>query len=118
MEGGTRWLFLKREGLNSYWELRNTFFLEDLEEGLVPEQVSVQVLRTATLAPNPAYDGLIDDFRVSLTDATISFEFSDGTGRFYPRPFPGEDPYPGRAILSTPTTRSTAAPPMHRPKPR
>ncbi|MCX7030797.1 MAG: hypothetical protein NTU62_11855 [Spirochaetes bacterium] len=91
MEGTTPWLFLRRDGLNSYWELRSTFYL-DLEEGLVPEQVSVQVLRTATLAPNPAYDDLAGWFRVSLTDATISFEFSDGVG-FYPRPFPGEEPF-------------------------
>lgn len=91
--GSTSWLFLRREGLNSYWELRNTFFLDDLEEGLVPEQVAVQILSTATLAPNPAYDGLADDFRISLADATISFEFADSTGRFYPRPFPGEDPF-------------------------
>ncbi|OHD75173.1 MAG: hypothetical protein A2177_06640 [Spirochaetes bacterium RBG_13_68_11] len=93
LEGATDWLFLRRDGLNSYWELRNTFYLEDLEEGLVPEQVSVQVLRTPTFAPNPAYNDLADDFHVSLTDATISFEFIDDTGRFYPRPFPGEDPF-------------------------
>jgi hypothetical protein len=92
-EGLTRWLFLRRTTLNSYWEMRNTFILEDLEEGLVPEQVSVQVLRTATLAPNPAYDDLADDFRVSLTDRTIAFEFSDTPGRIYPRPFPGEEPF-------------------------
>jgi hypothetical protein len=93
-EGGTRWLFLRKEGLSSYWELRNIFYLEDLEEGRVPEQVSVQILHTSTLAPNPAYDDLADDFRVSLANGTISFEFADGTGRFYPRPYPGEQPYP------------------------
>ena len=93
-EGATRWLFLKKDGLSSYWELRNTFYLEDLEEGRVPEQVSVRILRTGTLSPNPAYDDLVDDFRILPADGTISFEFADGSGRFYPRPFPGEQPYP------------------------
>jgi len=91
-EGATRWLFLRKEGLSSYWELRNTFYLEDLEEGRVPEQVSVQILHTATLAPNPTYDDLVDDFRVSAAEGAISFEFTEA-GRFYPRPFPGEEPF-------------------------
>jgi hypothetical protein len=92
-ESGTRWLFLRKEGISSYWELRNTFYLEDLEEGRVPEQVSVQILHTSTLAPNPAYDDVADDFRVSPAEGTISFEFTEA-GMFYPRPFPGEQPYP------------------------
>lgn len=91
--GSTPWLFLRRDDLNSYWELRNAFSLDDLEEGLVPEQVAVQFLHTATLAPNPAYDGLVGAFRISLADTTISFEFADATGRFYPRPFPGRNPF-------------------------
>jgi hypothetical protein len=59
----------------------------------VPEQVEVQVLRTATLAPSPAYDRLADQFRVLASEAAISFEFSDAAGRFQPRPFPGEEPF-------------------------
>ena len=94
-DGVTDWLFLRRQDLNSYWELRNTFVLEDLEPGQVPEQVEVQVLRTATLAPNPAYDGLADRFRIQVADAAISFEFPDLTGQFQPRPFPGEEPFAG-----------------------
>ncbi len=92
-DGVTDWLFLRRQDLDSYWELRNTFVLEDLEPGQVPEQVEVQVLRTATLAPNPAYDGLADRFRVLVAEAAICFEFPDATGRFQPRPFPGEEPF-------------------------
>jgi hypothetical protein len=92
-DGATDWLFLRRQDLNSYWELRNTFVLDDLEPGQVPEQVEVQVLRTATFAPNPAYDELADRFRVLVAEGAISFEFPDATGRFQPRPFPGEEPF-------------------------
>ena len=49
----------------------------------------VQVLRTTTLAPDPAYDDLADDFRVSLSAGRL-LQFTDVVG-FYPRPFPGED---------------------------
>ncbi|MDQ1323799.1 MAG: hypothetical protein QG587_1134, partial [Chloroflexota bacterium] len=92
-DGATDWLFLRRADLNGYWELRNTFTLEDLEPGQVPEQVELQVLRTATLAPNPAYDDIAGRFRILVAEAAISFEFPDASGTFQPRPFPGEDPF-------------------------
>jgi hypothetical protein len=86
------WLYLRRQGLASYWEMRNAFALDDLEEGRVPEQLSVRILRTATLAPNEEYADLERSVAVDAAAGVVLFEFTDSTG-FHPRPFPGEKPF-------------------------
>jgi hypothetical protein len=86
------WLFLRRQGLNSYWEMRNAFALEDLGEGRVPDQVSAEIMRTATHATNDAYAGLEDRFIVAPAAGVMFFTFADIVG-VHPRPFPGEAPF-------------------------
>lgn len=86
------WLFLRTQGLNSYWEMRNAFALDDLDEGRIPDQLSAQILRTATLAPNAAYAGLEDRLTAAPAAGVVFFTFADSVG-LHPRPFPGEAPF-------------------------
>jgi hypothetical protein len=86
------WLFLRRQGISSYWEMRNAFALEDLGEGRVPEQLTVRILRTGTLAPNEEYADLEGSHSIDAASGVVLFEFTDAGG-VHPRPFPGEKPF-------------------------
>ena len=102
---------MKKNGLNSYWEMRNAYFLEELADA--PPDLTVSLFFTGTGAANENYAGLLDDFIVDPYFGALLFNFRDATG-FYPRPFPGEYPYPedpppSRTSPSRRTTRSTAA---------
>jgi hypothetical protein len=87
----TRYLYLRKQSFNSYWELRNIYYLEELE-GENVYNVEIEILYTLNSGINSNYDSLIDDYEIDTTRGIILFNFSDGTG-FYPRPFPGEDPF-------------------------
>jgi hypothetical protein len=85
-------LYLKKNDLNSYWEMRNAYFLGELAGGGAPADLTVSLYFTGTGAANENYDGLLADFTVDPYFGALLFAFRDAAG-FYPRPFPGEYPF-------------------------
>ena len=85
-------LYLKKNDLNSYWEMRNAYFLGELAGGGAPADLTVSLSFTGTGAANENYDGLLADFTVDPYLGALLFAFRDAAG-FYPRPFPGEFPF-------------------------
>ena len=86
-------LYLKKNDLNSYWEMRNAYFLGELAGGGAPADLTVSLFFTGTGAANENYAGLLADFTVDPYFGALLFAFRDAAG-FYPRPFPGEQPFP------------------------
>ena len=88
------YLYLKKRGLNSYWELRNGYYLEDFQ-GQAIYDLDIELFFTSSIALNTNYDGLLSFYEVDTKRGVIFFIFTDTEGLFYPRPFPGEYPYTG-----------------------
>ena len=92
-DSGLSFLYLKKNGLNSYWDMRNAYALEDLAGGQAPADLRVSLFFTDTGAANENYSGLLDDYILDPVFSVLLFTFRDASG-FYPRPFPGEFPFP------------------------
>ncbi len=92
-DAGGSLLYLRKSDLNSYWEMRNAYFLEELAGAGAPADLTVRLSFTGTGAENASYAGLLDDFTVDPYFGALLFGFRDAAG-FYPRPFPGAEPYP------------------------
>ena len=86
------YLYLKKNGMGSYWEMRNGYYLEGLMAGQLPEELTVSLLRTSDGSVNTHYEALLADLLVDPDAGVLFFSFEDEVG-FYPRPFPGEYPY-------------------------
>jgi hypothetical protein len=91
-DGGTSYLYLRKTGLDSYWEIKSAYSLAEVYGDLFPQEVEVKILSTDTGVPNGNYDPLIDSYIVDADYGVLIFTFEDGTD-FYPRPFPAEQPY-------------------------
>jgi hypothetical protein len=91
-DGSTTYLYLQKNNFNSYWELKNGYFLDEYE-GETLFDVSVELRATANKGINSNYDSLLDQFEVDTSTGVLFFNFQDTVG-FYPRPFPGPEPYP------------------------
>ena len=87
-----KYLYLKKNNFNSYWELRNAYFLDEYE-GETLFNVRVQLRATANQGVNSNYDALLPRYEIDTNLGVIFFNFEDVYG-FYPRPFPGPEPYP------------------------
>jgi hypothetical protein len=88
------YLYLKKQAFNSYWELKNIYYLDEIEGDTVYD-VDIELLLTVNNGINGNYEdpvNYLDDYEIDASRGIISFNFEDGTG-FYPRPFPGEDPF-------------------------
>jgi hypothetical protein len=87
----TTYLYLKKKAFNSYWELKNIYYLDELE-GVSLYNIEIELLLTANNGINGSYGDLLKQFEIDTQRGIIKFNFDDGTD-FYPRPFPGEDPF-------------------------
>jgi hypothetical protein len=85
------YLYLQKKKFNSYWELRNAYFLEEYE-GETLFNVKVDLRYTANQGLNSSYDSLLPRNEIDTNLGVIFFNFEDSVG-FYPRPFPGVDPF-------------------------
>jgi len=85
-------LYLKKRAFNSYWELRNAYPLPSYE-GTGISSFEVRLLYTENSSPNSNYDDIIDQYSLDSERGVVFFNFTDDTGNFYPRPFPGVSPY-------------------------
>jgi hypothetical protein len=91
-DASSTYLYLLKNNLNSYWELRNAYFLDEYEgESLF--NIDVELLLTANQGVNDNYNGLLQNYEIDTNLGVIFFNFEDTVG-FYPRPFPGLNPYP------------------------
>jgi hypothetical protein len=86
------YLYLKKEGLNSYWELRNAYPLGDLFSGELPSGITVSLVFTKTGQVNESYQGLLERITVDPAQAVMFIELRDASGTL-PRPFPGPAPF-------------------------
>jgi len=100
-DGSATVLYLRKGGLNSYWEMRSAYPLEELPSEAVARGVSVELLFTDNGAVNPNYGELLERFRMDPEAGAILFGFEDPAG-FYPRPFPGEFPFTHPATPDNP----------------
>jgi len=91
-DAGGKYLYLKKNAFNSYWELKNGYLLKEYE-GAVLYNLDVQLLYTANKGVNDNYNGLLSQYEIDTGHGAIFFNFNDNSGAFYPRPFPGEYPY-------------------------
>jgi hypothetical protein len=93
---GKTYLYLKKQAFNSYWEMKNVYFLEELEGSSVYD-LQVELFLTGGGGVNSNYDDLLGNYEVDPTRGAIRFNFSDESfnpgGGFYPRPFPGVEPF-------------------------
>ncbi|MBA7623646.1 hypothetical protein ES703_31044 [subsurface metagenome] len=98
-DGSQKYLYLKKKEFNSYWELKNIYYLEELE-GNVVYNLSIELLYTVNSGINSNYDSLLNNYEIDTERGIIKFNFSDEDfnteGGFYPRPFPGEEPFSSR----------------------
>jgi len=107
-DGGDTYLYLGKKierdddgnitgSFNSYWEIKSAYYLPEVYGGVVPEQISIDLFLTGTGERNENYAALLgaeDSYVVDSEYGALIFTFTDGT-EFYPRPFPGEEPYDG-----------------------
>ena len=96
----SRYLYLRKESFNSYWELKNIYFLDELEGENVYD-VEIELLYSLNSGINDNYASLLEEYEIDSSRGIILFNFSDGTA-FYPRPFPGEEPYDPAGAPFTP----------------
>ncbi|MGQ9616110.1 MAG: hypothetical protein ACUVWJ_06865 [Spirochaetota bacterium] len=89
---GTEYLYLKKLLFNSYWEMKNAYFLEEFQGNTITD-VKIEILSTINKGINTNYDDLLSLYAFDLNRGVIFFNFVDEVD-FYPRPFPGEYPYP------------------------
>jgi hypothetical protein len=105
-DSGTEYLYLKLIGFNSYWEMRNIYYLEELEGANVYD-MKIELLFTGGGGNNNNYDDLLDSYEIDSSYGTIRFLFSDESfnpgGGFYPRPFPGTQPFSSTYTPPDPT---------------
>jgi len=97
------------DSFNSYWEIKSAYYLPEVYGGVVPQQIGIDLHLTDTGERNDNYDTLLgadDSYVVDSEYGALIFSFSDGT-EFYPRPFPGAQPYdPGSAPYTNPDPRN------------
>jgi len=91
-DAGGKYLYLKKNAFNSYWELKNGYLLEEYE-GAVLYNIGIQLLYTSNKGVNDNYNDLLSQYEIDTDHGAIFFNFNDNSGAFYPRPFPGEYPY-------------------------
>lgn len=92
-KNGITYLYLRKDRVNSYWELRNGYRLMDITDVSLPEDIEVNVVDEATEGINLSYEGIASQTVIIPEAGAIFFELKDTVGLFYPRPFPGEYPY-------------------------
>ena len=83
------------DSFNSYWEIKSAYTLAEVYSGQYPQQIGIDLYLTDTGEGNDNYDSLLDSDDSYVVDSecgALIFTFNDGTD-FYPRPFPGEQPY-------------------------
>ena len=85
------YLYLRKTAFNSYWELKNIYYLQELEGWSVTD-VIIELLLTTGSGSNVNYDSILGNYRIDADRGILVFLFSDATG-FYPRPFPGAAPF-------------------------
>jgi hypothetical protein len=85
------YLYLQKNNFNSYWELRNGYFLDEYQ-GETLFNVNVELLYTTNKGINDNYSSLLPRFEIDTNVGVIFFNFEDSVG-FYPRPFPGVSPF-------------------------
>ncbi|HEB31305.1 MAG TPA: hypothetical protein ENI15_10585, partial [Spirochaetes bacterium] len=85
------YLYLKKSAFNSYWELKNIYYLDELEGDTV-YGVNIELLYTVNSGINSNYESILNTYKIDTSRGFIAFNFTDTTG-FYPRPFPGDDPF-------------------------
>jgi len=90
---GKNYLYLKKKAFNSYWELRNGYYLEELENDSA-FNFSVELHYTSNGGINSNYDDILNNYEIDGSRRVIFFKFKDDQDLFYPRPFPGVTPYP------------------------
>jgi hypothetical protein len=91
-DGSATYLYLRKNNFNSYWELKNGYFLDEYE-GETLFNVNVELRTTVNKGLNSNYDDILDLYEIDTNVGAIFFNFEDSVG-FYPRPFPGPEPYP------------------------
>jgi hypothetical protein len=92
ISAGTRtYLFLYQEAFNSYWELKNAYFLDEFE-GNALFNIEIDLVSSINRGINDNYDDLLSQYEVDIERGAILFNFEDTVG-FYPRPFPGIFPF-------------------------
>jgi hypothetical protein len=91
-EGSTTYLYLQKENFNSYWELRNGYYLDEYQ-GETLFNVNVELRYTTNNGINDNYNSLLPKYEIDTSLGVVFFNFEDSVG-FYPRPFPGSEPYP------------------------
>lgn len=94
-DSGKTYLYLKKQAFNSYWEMRNVYFLEELEGNTVYD-MKIEMLFSGGGGVNSNYDDLLDTYEIDASNGAVRFNFSDdfnAGGGFYPRPFPGVEPF-------------------------
>ncbi|MCK4516233.1 MAG: hypothetical protein KAU31_13310, partial [Spirochaetaceae bacterium] len=89
---GIRYLYLNRDGQNSYWEHRGVYALEELSQISEVDLVQIDLLLTGLLESNSNYADVITEHIVDTSRGLVIFAPEDAVG-FYPRPFPGLFPY-------------------------
>ena len=96
-DGGSSYLYLRKIGLDSYWEIKSAYLLAEVYGGAVPTGVTLELFDTATGRRNDNYDALLDSHVLDPERGVILFTFEDETQAddtdYYPRPFPAEEPY-------------------------
>jgi hypothetical protein len=105
-DAGLTYLYLAKEivrdtdgiitdSFNSYWEIKSAYYLPEVYGGAVPQQIGINLHLTDTGERNDNYDTLLganESYVVDSEYGALIFTFTDGT-EFYPRPFPGAQPY-------------------------
>jgi hypothetical protein len=95
-DGSATYLYLQKNNFNSYWELKNAYFLDEYE-GEALFNVNIELRATANKGLNSNYDDLLNQFEVDTGAGVIFFNFKDPSFEdpygFYPRSFPGLEPY-------------------------
>ncbi len=100
------YLYLKKRAFNSYWELKNIYYLEEIA-GQSISNLTIELLYTAGGGINSNYDELLGNYDIDTGRGIIKFNFSDEDfnpgGGFYPRPFPGGQPFTATYTPPNPT---------------
>ncbi|MBN2322368.1 MAG: hypothetical protein JXQ30_01440 [Spirochaetes bacterium] len=115
-DSGGEYLYLMQTGFNSYWEMRNIYYLEELE-GTSVHDVSIELQFTGGGGINGNYAGLLESYEINTTYGTIRFLFSDDSfnpgGGFYSRPFPGTQPFSSTYTPPDPTKPFDSSNPIY-----
>ena len=95
------YLILQEKKINSFWELKNAYYIPGIRGNNSVEIKNISLYRTSDETENNNYTDVLANYIFNSKEGVFFFIAEDESGN-HPRPFPGEYPFISSAIGDNP----------------